>query len=76
MAQNSIAVTYSAFEQLMRIKANDEKVLGELYRHNYRKVENYILKNSGTAEHAKDIFQEAFLALWPNVQLNKFQPEN
>jgi RNA polymerase sigma factor (sigma-70 family) len=76
MAQNSIAGTQNVFEQVIAIKANDEKILGELYQHNYPKVESYILKNSGTADHAKDVFQEAFLALWRNIQLGKFQPEN
>ena len=76
MAQNSIARKQSVFEQVVGIKANDEKILENLYQYNYPKVESFILKNSGTAEHAKDIFQEAFVTLWRNVQLGKFQPEN
>jgi RNA polymerase sigma factor (sigma-70 family) len=64
------------FEQLIAIKANDDEALRALYRNNYHKIESYILNNSGTAEQAKDIFQEAVIAVWRNIQLDKFQPEN
>lgn len=58
--------------QLSAIRANDEKVLKLLYRENYPQVEKYVLANNGTAEEAKDIFQEAFIATWRNIQLGKF----
>lgn len=58
------------------IKANDEKALQRLYAANYPKVERYILRNSGDADQAKDIFQEAFIACWRAVQLDKFIPAN
>ena len=66
----------TAFEQLLAIKLNDESALKALYKNNYHKIEAYILKNNGTEEQAKDIFQEAFVAVWRNIQLDKFQPEN
>ncbi|HMR82350.1 MAG TPA: sigma-70 family RNA polymerase sigma factor [Niabella sp.] len=58
------------------LRTNDEKVLKELYVANYHRVEDYVIKNSGSTEHAKDIYQEAFTALWRNVQLDKFMPAN
>ncbi|MCX7550802.1 RNA polymerase sigma factor [Xanthomarina sp. F2636L] len=58
------------------IKINDEGVLKTLYQSNFYKIEAFVLKNSGTTEHAKDIFQEAFIAVWKNVKTNKFQPQN
>lgn len=58
------------------IKINDSRVLKELYQTNYRKIEILILKNSGTIDHAKDIYQEAFLTVWQNVKQDKFQPQN
>jgi len=61
--------------QLNAIKANDEKTLQQLYSAVYPNVEHYILLNSGTTDQAKDIFQEAFIAMWRNVQLGKFQPQ-
>lgn len=61
---------------LSAIRNNDEKALKTLYQNNYRKVERYVLENSGTTNEAKDIFQEAFIALWRNIQLDRFQPHN
>lgn len=58
------------------IKANDEQVLKNLYKENFRKTEHYIIKNSGSSEEAKDIFQEAFVTVWENIQDNKFVPKN
>ena len=58
------------------IRANDEKVLKQFYQQNYPKVERYVLDNSGTADEAKDIYQEAFIAVWRNIQLNRFQPRH
>ncbi|HDO26682.1 MAG TPA: sigma-70 family RNA polymerase sigma factor [Bacteroidetes bacterium] len=58
------------------IKVNEEWALRTLYKDNYEKVETLILRNSGTKEEAKDIFQEAFIAAWRNIKDNKFLPEN
>ncbi len=57
------------------IKANNELVLKQIYLENYAKVEIYILKNNGSKMQAKDIYQEAFMAVWKNVRLDKFIPE-
>lgn len=56
---------------LNRIKANDESALKLFYLANYPKVEQYILNNSGSIEEAKDIYQEAFVAMWRNIMLDK-----
>jgi RNA polymerase sigma factor (sigma-70 family) len=66
----------NAFEQLEAIKANDERALKALYKNNYYKIEHYVINNNGSAEQAKDVYQEAFIAVWRNIQLDKFQPEN
>lgn len=63
-------------EQLKAIQNNDKEVMRSLYHANFKRVEAYILKNRGDEEEAKDIYQESFLALWRNVQLNRFMPEN
>ncbi|MBC7933886.1 MAG: sigma-70 family RNA polymerase sigma factor [Rhizobacter sp.] len=62
-------------QQLEAIKNNSEPHLRELYRYNYKTVEKYVVQNSGTADEAKDIFQEAFIAVWRNIQLEKFIPQ-
>lgn len=57
-------------------RLNDEKTLEEIYAANYPAVEKFIKANSGSTDDAKDIYQEAFLAFWRNVQLKKFEPRS
>ena len=64
------------YQLVSAIMANDESVLKQLYQNNYRKVEAYILKNRGSMPQAKDIYQEAFLAVWQNIKKGAFQPRN
>jgi RNA polymerase sigma factor (sigma-70 family) len=61
---------------LTALKQNDEASLGFFYRKNYQKVMSYVKNNSGTEDEAKDIYQEAFIAVWRNIQLDRFQPQN
>ncbi|MCO5248032.1 MAG: sigma-70 family RNA polymerase sigma factor [Chitinophagales bacterium] len=58
------------------IKNNNEKVLREIYTKYYYYSEQFILTNSGTSEDAKDIYQEAFIVFWRNVQLGNFQQQH
>lgn len=48
----------------------------ELYVINYPKVKSFVLQNSGSAEQAKDVYQEAFIAVWKNVRKGKFEPQS
>lgn len=47
-----------------------------MYVQHFDKIKQFVLQNSGSEEDAKDIYQEAFTAVWRNIQLDKFQPEN
>jgi len=58
------------------LKANDQLALKSLYTLNYPKIEAYILKNSGTKDQAKDIFQDAFITVWKNLKDDKFKAQN
>lgn len=62
--------------QVAGIKANDEKVLRYVYASNFSKVEDFVLQNSGSSEDAKDIYQEAFIAVWRNINRGQFEPQN
>ncbi len=55
----------------LKLKANDEQTLKALYTANYAKTEKYILNNNGSADDAKDIYQEAFIAVWRGIQSGK-----
>lgn len=58
------------------IKSNDSVALKDFYISNYRKVEILVLSNSGTTEHAKDIYQEAFITVWKHVKNESFISNN
>ena len=76
MHKEAFVTTQNTTDQLTAIKENNEAVLKMLYQENFPKIENYVLNNNGTAEEAKDIYQEAFIAVWRNIQLDKFTPAN
>ena len=58
------------------IKQNDAATLKDLYITNFGKVKHYIIKNSGNEQQAKDIYQEAFVAMWHNIKENKFSAKS
>ncbi|MCB0446014.1 MAG: sigma-70 family RNA polymerase sigma factor [Gelidibacter sp.] len=78
MQKAELNLTSTAYNsQLIEgLKCNDEQSLQSLYQSNYAKVEALILKNNGTRDHAKDIYQEAFIVVWKNVKDKKFIPQN
>jgi RNA polymerase sigma factor (sigma-70 family) len=57
---------------IARIKKNDSAFLKQLYTLNFAKVKRYVLKNNGSDQEAKDLYQEAFVAMWRNVKNDKF----
>lgn len=66
----------SQTELVLAIKANDSGALKSLYTSSYYKIESLVLKNNGTTEHAKDIYQEAFICVWKNIKNDSFVPQN
>lgn len=52
---------------------HDPKAIEEIYRANYNTIQAYIIKNSGYADDARDIFQEALIVLFENVQSKSFE---
>jgi len=74
MEKSSFAEDNGELERLRAIRSNNEAALKHLYTSNFQKVENYVLNNNGTPEQAKDVFQEAFIAVWQNIQLDRFAP--
>lgn len=59
----------------MSIRANDPQVLSDLYQNHYYKVERYVSENNGSVAEAKDIYQEAFIAVWQKILQQKFSPD-
>ncbi|WP_283636036.1 RNA polymerase sigma factor [Aquaticitalea lipolytica] len=58
------------------IKTNNSVTLKSIYVSNFPKIEMLVLKNNGTKEHAKDIYQDAFIVTWNNIKNDKFVPQN
>ena len=59
-------------EILNRIESGDESALEYLYKKYYRMMVKMIIRNSGTEDEAKDIYQEALIVFWQNVTKGKF----
>lgn len=75
MNQNPTQLTTEQAEQLSAFTENNEKALMAFYQRNYPGVEKYVLENGGDENEAKDVFQDAFLTVWRNVQLKKYTPQ-
>jgi RNA polymerase sigma factor (sigma-70 family) len=54
------------------IEGKESKVFEYLYQKVYPLVKNYIKKNSGIAEDADDVFQDALLVFYKQVKGNQF----
>ncbi|REG83558.1 RNA polymerase sigma factor [Algoriphagus antarcticus] len=68
--------TFSQNEITHAICQNDEVILRQIYEDGFPKVRKFVRANHGNDDEAKDIFQEAFLALWQNVKKGAFIPTN
>lgn len=51
---------------------NPKTALLHIYKFNYAWLEKYILKNSGSVDDARDVFQESVLAAWVNLKSGRF----
>ena len=76
MQKDTFQDTIGSHEQLTAIRSNDEKAMQLFYQTNFPKVERYVLDNSGTKEEAKDVYQEAFIAVWRNIQMGRFDVQH
>ena len=74
MQQDTTLNANKAEELSVAIRSNNELVLSGLYRNNYYKVERFVVENNGSIDEAKDVFQEAFVAVWRNIHMHKFSP--
>jgi DNA-directed RNA polymerase specialized sigma24 family protein len=54
---------------LQGLAKNDRKAIESIYKDNYNMVQALVIKNNGTSEDAKDIFQEAMIVLFEKAKL-------
>jgi RNA polymerase sigma factor (sigma-70 family) len=51
---------------------NDSRAIETIYRDNFSMVQTFILQNNGSYDDARDIFQEAIIALYEKAQSQSF----
>ncbi len=55
------------------LAANDKKAVETIYRENYNTIQALIINNNGSADDAKDIFQEAMIVLYEKAKSESFE---
>ena len=55
------------------LAASDKRAVEQIYKENYNLVQALVVNNNGTADDAKDIFQEALIVLFEKVQSGSFE---
>jgi RNA polymerase sigma factor (sigma-70 family) len=58
---------------LQGLARNDKKAVETIYKGNYNMVQSLIINNNGTADDAKDIFQEAMIVLYEKARSGTFE---
>ena len=58
---------------LQGLANNDKKAIEAIYKENYNMVQALVVNNSGNADDAKDIFQEALIVLYEKVKTGTFE---
>jgi RNA polymerase sigma factor (sigma-70 family) len=58
------------------IHRGEDSILEYLYKRVLPKVKSYIIKNNGSEDDARDIFQDAVLIFYKYVKLGKFDEKN
>ncbi len=58
---------------LQGLAVNDRKAVETIYKDNYNMVQALIINNNGSADDAKDIFQEAMIVLYEKVRSGNFE---
>lgn len=69
----STNIKYTEHQLILGFIANDQRCIEHIYSENFKSVKQYILKNSGKEDDAKDIYQEAIVAAWLNLKEGKFE---
>jgi RNA polymerase sigma factor (sigma-70 family) len=58
---------------LQGLARSDRKAIETIYKENYNMIQSLIINNSGSADDAKDIFQEAMIVLYEKVRSGSFE---
>lgn len=58
---------------LSGLARNERKAVETIYKENYNMVQSLVINNNGTADDAKDIFQEAMIVLYEKARSGTFE---
>ena len=58
---------------LSGLARNERKAVETIYRENFNMVQSLVINNNGTADDAKDIFQEAMIVLYEKARSGTFE---
>lgn len=58
---------------LKGLAQNDKKAIETIYRDNFNMVQSLVVTNNGSADDAKDIFQEAMMVLYEKARSGTFE---
>ncbi|MBC7949031.1 MAG: sigma-70 family RNA polymerase sigma factor, partial [Chitinophagaceae bacterium] len=58
---------------LQGLARNDRKSVETIYKENYNMVQSLIINNNGSADDAKDIFQETMIVLYEKARSGTFE---
>lgn len=58
---------------LQGLAKNDRKAIETIYKDNYNMVQSLVVKNNGSIDDAKDIFQEAMIVLYEKASSDSFE---
>ncbi len=58
---------------LKGLAKNDTQAIETIYRENYAMIQSFILKNSGSSDDARDVFQEAMIVLFEKATSATFE---
>jgi RNA polymerase sigma factor (sigma-70 family) len=58
---------------LLGLAKNDRQAIETIYRENYNMVQSLIVNNNGSADDARDIFQEAMIVLYEKSKSSSFE---
>ena len=58
---------------LKGLASSDKKAVETIYRDNYNMIQSLVINNSGSADDAKDIFQEAMIVLYEKARSGNFE---
>jgi len=68
----SLKQIYTEEDFVRGLQKNDGKVLAVLYKTHFQAIQYFIINNKGSEQDAKDVFQEAFMILYEQLQTENF----